>query len=584
VRLDNSHANRLAGGITTPDGRSGAAAALADAFSDLMTSTLNQTQPGFARLWREPRRLWLWALFFITYGALDRASALFLPGVVALTPWDLAGGLAFGFLIVEGPGAAWFVALADLATDFLAPGQHSSLLAMTLAALVTGISYGLASAWLRRLGAVRLADLRALVSLALAAALAALAHVSADLAALGRWSLFADRAWAPAIVSAWTGAFVGILIVAPLFALPRSGPKPTATRDAVEAGLAGLVIVAVMALSLSGAPGDRFRYFYLLFLPQIWIAVRFGVVGAVFGNLIVQIGLVAFFLGGLGPRDAVFDYQFRFMALVATILFLGCAVTERRVMEGALRERQEELARVARLSLAGEMAAALAHQLNQPLMAAMAFTRSAQRLLRAEAGPQAEGASQAMDEAVAQADRAAAIVRSLRDFIGRSAPERAAIAIEPLAREAAQLVGPECVRRGVRIALLLDHGLPAALADAVQVQQVLINLIGNAVEALEHAPRPRVIEVRARRLSELHLEVEVRDSGPGVAPEIEARLFEPFATSKPRGMGLGLAVCRGLVEAQGGRLWLAENRPGACSFAFTLPIARGGPRPKPAAT
>jgi two-component system sensor kinase FixL len=583
VALDNSRANRPAGGITAADGRNLAAVALADALSDLMTTTLQETHGNLARLWREPRRLWLWVLFFITYGLLDRASALFLPGVLVLTPWDLAGGLAFGFLLVEGPGAAGLVALADLASDFLAPGQHSSLAAMTLAALVTGVSYGLASAWLRRLGAVRLADLRALVSLAIAAALAALAHVSADMAALGRWSLFADRAWAPAIVSAWTGAFVGILIVAPLFVLPWSRLKPIAGRDTVEAVLMGLAIVAVMAITLPGASGDPFRFFYLLFLPQIWIAVRFGVMGAVLGNLIVQIGLVIFFLAGLGSRDMVFAYQFRFMALVATILFLGCAVTERRVMEGALRERQEELARVARLSLAGEMAAALAHQLNQPLMAAMAFTRSAQRLLRADAGPEPEAACQAMDEAVVQSDRAAAIVRSLRDFIGRSTPARAATAVEPLAREAAQILGPECARRGIKISLMLDHGLPAALADAVQVQQVLINLIRNAVEALEDAPRPRVIEVRARRLSEHHLEVEVRDSGPGLPADIEARLFEPFATSKPRGMGLGLAVCRGLVEAQGGRLWLAENRPGACSFRFILPIVRGRPRPWPGA-
>ena len=480
-------------------------------------------------------------------------------------------------LIIEGPGAAWLVALADFASDFLAPGQHSSIAAMALAALVTGVSYGLASGWLRRLGVVRLADQRALVSFALAAARAALAHVTADWALLGRWSILAARAWPPALASAWSGAFVGALIVAPLFLLLRERGRAATARDALEASLMALVIIGVMALSLPGAGADRFRFFYLLFLPQIWVAVRFGMTGAVFGNLIVQIGLVIFFLAGLGPRELVFAYQFRFMALVSTILFLGCAVTERRAIEAALRERQEELARVARLSLAGEMAAALAHQLNQPLMAAMAFTRSAQRLLRRQDGP---AASQAMDEAVEQADRAAAIVRSLRDFIGRSAPTRAATRIEPLAREAAQLLEPECVRRGVRVSLAVDHRLPAALGDAVQIQQVLVNLIRNAVEALEEAPRPRLVEVSARRLSEHHLEVEVRDSGPGVPPEIAARLFEPFATGKPRGMGLGLAVCRGLVEAQGGRLWLAENLPGACSFRFVLPIARGRPRPR----
>jgi signal transduction histidine kinase len=540
-----------------------------------MTSTIQETRASIAGLWREPRRIGLWALFLVAFAGLDRLSALFLPGVGALTPLDLAGGLAFGFLIAEGPAAAVLVALADFADDFLVPGARPPVHDLALAALATGVSYGLAAAWLRRGKTVRLAGERDLVRLAFAAALAALVHVGADFLLLGRWTFLAGESWRSALPSAWIGAFVGILIVAPLLILPKTLDWRFTRRGALEGALMGAVLMAVMGLIFATQSGDRFRFFYILFLPQIWVAVRFGVQGATLGNALVQVGLMSFLLARPHSHDMIFGYQARFLALVATILFLGCAVSERRGVEAALRQRQEELARISRLSLAGEMAAALAHQLNQPLMAVMAFARSTQRLLdHPDASSDRTAASQAIDETVAQAERAAAIVRSLREFIGRSTPSRAAIAYDQLLQQAALLVEPQCVRAGVRLEIAADHGLPDVCVDAGQVQQVLINLVQNAVDALAGLPGRRLIVLGARLAADGAVEAEVRDSGLGVAAAVEARLFEPFASDKPRGMGLGLTVCRGLVEAQGGRLWLAENLPGRCAFRFTLPTAQ----------
>jgi len=541
--------------------------------SGFMTSTFHETRTSIADLWREPRRVGVWALFLVAYALLDRASALFLPGVGVLTPWDLAGGLAFGFLVAEGPAAAILVALADFADDFLVPGARPPIHDLALAATVTGLSYGLAAVWLRANKTSRLAGQRDLIRLAIAGALAALAHVSADFLLLGRWSLLAQDSWRAALPAAWMGAFVGILIVAPLLMLPRGTGQPFTRRCALEAALMAAVLMSVMALALRSRPGDWFPYFYMLFLPQIWVAGRFGATGAALGNVLVQAGLMSFFLTQPTLRGMILGYQVRFLALVATILFLGCTVTERRRFEAALRQRQEELARISRLTLAGEMAAALAHQLNQPLMAVMAFARSAQRLQENGSGA---AAHEAIDETVAQAERAAAIVRSLREFIGRSTPSRAALSYEDLLRQAAQLAEPQCLRAGVRLAYEVEQGLPEVWVDAAQVQQVLLNLVQNAVDALAGLPGRRIVVLSARRDADGQVEAEVRDSGLGVPTEIEARLFEPFASDKPRGMGLGLTVCRGLVEAQGGRLWLAENQPGRCAFRFTLPVAGPG--------
>lgn len=539
-----------------------------------MTSTFRETRASIAELWREPRRIGLWALFLVAYAALDWASARFPAGVGAATPWDLAGGLAFGFLIAEGPAAAILVALANFAGGLLAPGARAPIQDLALAALATALSYGLAVAWLRAGKTGRLASQRDLIRLALAAALAGLVHASAGFLLLGRWSFLAGNSWRLALPSAWIGAFVGTLIVAPLLIVPWAANWRLTRRSVLEAALIGAVLVAVMALTFRGQPGDRFRFFYVLFLPQVWVAVRFGVQGAALGNALVQVGLMSFFLAHPEPRDMVFGYQVRFLALVATVLLLGCAVSERRGFEAALRQRQEELARISRLTLAGEMAAALAHQLNQPLMAAMAFARSAQRLLDRDAGVGGEAVSQAIDETVAQAERAASIVRSLREFIGRSKPSRAALSYERLLLQTALLVEPQCARAGVHLEIAADHGLPDVFVDAAQIQQVLINLVQNAADALAGLPGRRMIVLGARLNAEGELEAEVRDTGLGVPPQVEARLFEPFATDKPRGMGLGLTVCRGLVEAQGGRLWLADNQPGRCAFRFTLPLAR----------
>ena len=219
------------------------------------------------------------------------------------------------------------------------------------------------------------------------------------------------------------------------------------------------------------------------------------------------------------------------------------------------------------------MAAALAHELNQPLAATLTFTRAAQRLL---ALPQVDGAKvrAAMDGAAAQAERAGLIIRTLREFIGRGEVNREAHSVAALIYASVALVRPECQRAGVHIEVVLDRAMPPVAVDAVQIQQVLVNLIRNAVEVLEKSSDVRrIIVVAARRTDHGEIEVEVTDTGPGMPDDMVARLFRPFSTTKAEGMGLGLSISRTIIDAHGGKLWLAASGPEGCSFRFTLAVA-----------
>jgi PAS domain S-box-containing protein len=242
-----------------------------------------------------------------------------------------------------------------------------------------------------------------------------------------------------------------------------------------------------------------------------------------------------------------------------------------------LQELQQEFLHVSRLSEAGAMASALAHELNQPLAAATTAVGAAQMML-AEGDP-AEDVGGALELAAEQTLRAGQIVRRLREFVARGGEtERAIEDLPRLAREAGTLALVGARESGVAVSFRFAPDLPQVLVDRVQIQQVLFNLMRNAIQAVaerDHvAARGCEVEVSAvPALGAEAVEVSVADTGPGLAPEVAERLFEPFVSTKPDGMGVGLSICRTIVEAHGGRLW-AEPRPGGGAvFRFTLPTA-----------
>lgn len=242
---------------------------------------------------------------------------------------------------------------------------------------------------------------------------------------------------------------------------------------------------------------------------------------------------------------------------------------ERDAQDRQLDEVRSELIHVSRLTELGQMVSGLAHEVNQPLTAVGSYMRAGRRLL--QAGDAAK-ADEALQKAADQVTRASQVIQRLRQFVKKADNQQSAEDIRRVVEEAAALALLGSDGRGVRLEMDLAANTSLVLIDKVQIQQVLLNLIRNAVEAMHASPR-RELLIRTSIAADRMVEVSVADSGPGLAQDVRERLFQPFVTTKAAGMGVGLSICRGIVEAHGGRMWLADKAEGGADFHFTLPVA-----------
>jgi two-component system sensor kinase FixL len=243
-------------------------------------------------------------------------------------------------------------------------------------------------------------------------------------------------------------------------------------------------------------------------------------------------------------------------------------LTDRESTERRLQDLQSELVHVSRLTAMGEMASALAHELNQPLSAIANYMKGAERHLAAD-HPNPEKLQHALSSATAQALRAGEIIRRLRDFVAKGEADRGIEKLSTLLEEASTLAMIGAKERGVRLRFNIDRRLKYVLADKVQVQQVLLNLLRNAIDAMEDSAR-RDLTVSATPADDQMVEVSVADTGAGIAPDVVHKLFQPFFSTKSQGMGVGLSISRTIIEAHGGRIWVEPNPDGGSTFHFTL--------------
>jgi two-component system sensor kinase FixL len=250
-------------------------------------------------------------------------------------------------------------------------------------------------------------------------------------------------------------------------------------------------------------------------------------------------------------------------------------LTERQATETRLQELQSELLHISRLTAMGEMASTLAHELNQPLSAISNYLKGTQRLLADECKENLSSARDALGKATDQAIRAGHIIRRLRDFVSRGESDRRVESITKLVEEASALALVGVKDRGIRVQFKFDPSADLVLADRVQIQQVLLNLIRNGVDAMESA-HTRDLTVSVTAVTGTHARISVADSGSGIAPEVAEQLFQPFITTKRHGMGVGLSISRTIVEAHGGRIWAEPNPLGGTIFHFTLLIVKEG--------
>jgi signal transduction histidine kinase len=493
------------------------------------------------------------AVFAPCYIALDWASYIQPLGPFNITPWNPQPALAVVWMLLGGlrhaPAVAMTVVLADIVVRHV-PGGYAVTLGT---ALILTSGYGAIAAALRRL--VADPGLHGTRGLAIFAAVVAAGSALVATAFVGMLALAGLLGAAPfheAWLRFWVGDSVGVLVTAPLLlaaadARRRAELVALARRPESWLQLAALAASLWLIFAVFGEPA---RHFYLLFLPLVWIAVRSGMNGAVVATGVVQIGVV---LGVHGPAIdlPVVELQILVSALTLTALFLGVAVDERRRAEA-------ELAGSLRLAAAGEMAGAIAHEVNQPLTALTNYGRAAEMVLSQENFEKAQ-VEQIVARMLAEAQRASDVVRRLRDFFRAGATRLEPLEVAELLALASRLAEKAIAGRPIGLAPEAEASLPALFVDRLQVELILRNLLANAVESLAAAPAPAgsaggQIRLAARRADDAHVRIVVEDNGPGIAPRQRETLFQPFVSGKPTGMGLGLAVSRAIAEAHGGSL------------------------------
>jgi two-component system, LuxR family, sensor kinase FixL len=520
-------------------------------------------------------------IFVAAYVALDWVSFVYEFSPLGFTPWNPHTGLALAFLLRSSPVACvWLLPATFLADLIVRDWPGSPVLAVGSSFILSAVYAG-AALLLRhrsdfRSGLDVLHDVVRLFAIGIAAALLGAVlyagfYANADLLP---WADFPAASYRHAV-----GDIIGIAVATPLllrFPRPAGVAYPPVDGREVLAQIAsiGLVLWIVFLPET-----DEFKFFYLLFLPVIWASVRHGFDGAVIAVALTQLGLiVSTHLRSL-PSDIVVDLQTLMLALAFTGLLIGAVVSERQRAQNALhdserrlRERQGELAQFARASAVGEMASSLAHELSQPLSATATYLSACSRLL---ASPHVELPSirEAIGKAEIQAKRAGRVLSGLRDFLYRGETHLDPFPASALVEAVAALARGEAERVGATLAVTDASAGARILVDRIQMEQALLNLIRNATEALSEAkkfPKEILVSIHAGAAS---VTIAVSDTGPGIAPEIEERLFHPFATTKVQGMGLGLTITRSIVEAHGGRLSFEPGLSSGVVFRLTLPRA-----------
>lgn len=626
-------------------------------------------------------------VYLVLYIVLDWLSYVQPVLKLGITPWNPQAGLTLAFLLIYGPRWAFVTAAAALLSEVLVRHSSISLLAVGVSIWIA-LGYGTLAALLRHWHLAT--NIRTLGE---GARLAGASVGATLLIAAGYVLLFVaagELPWQRALTSLprlWIGDLTGILTLTPLLI------GASAWRNAIQlvrrhpwevtAQLAALLVTLWI---IFGVPAtDQLRFFYPLFVPVIWVALRWGLSGAMVAALTIQIGLVVV-AQNESRAPPLIDLQFLMLTLSLTALLLGAVITERadvlrkvataeaeqrallamapdavlavdptgsvrmanaaavrlfgdmtstlhsaqlpqllpslqlqapegratlegrrkegdvfpadvawarldapanegflvtvrdaterRRTEAQLRERDTALARAMRFAVAGELASALAHELNQPITALVSYLRAAE-ILAEPFGPQETRLTSTISKAAQEAIRGSEVLRRLRDFYRGGTRNFDDVHLPELCSAVTQAFNDRLRHAGTLFVTRIDPSLPSLKADSIQLEIVLHNLLSNALDAVMQVDKPwRRIELHAVRTHDWVV-LRVEDSGPGIAPELSQRLFEPFMTSKPDGMGLGLAISRSLIRARGGDLLFEQSQKlrGAC-FIVRLPIAQ----------
>lgn len=507
------------------------------------------------------------------YVAIDWITFIEPFSAFGITPWNPPPGLSFVLILLFGQRFLPLLFLGPLLADLIVRDLPGPWTVEALTVAVTGIGYALGARFLLR-PATRfnpaLPTMRDLVRLLSVAGVSAAGVALAYCGTLASFGLLAPHDFVFAALQFWGGDLIGIAVIAPavLIFLTRSLPL----KFTIETAAQLLAILVALVLVFAYAEQRHFQLFYILFLPIVWMAVRGGLEVVTIGILLTQVGLILGVQYFLSADINIAAFQALMLVLALTGLVAGALVNEHRSTEIQLRLHQDSQARFARLGSIGELAAAVAHEINQPLTAAGTYARLVVDTLSTGPHIDPELAETAALTA-AQVERAAAVVRRLRALIRLDKSGRAPVTVERIVRETLDLSRLELDRHNIATLVHLDADLPPVMADLLQIEQVLLNLLRNSVEAIGEAGHLYgTVTISARRADAKEVELQLRDTGPGFPPEFADANFPPMSSSKADGLGIGLSLCRSIVEAHGGRLILGGGRDGA-QVRILLPTA-----------
>lgn len=525
------------------------------------------------------------------YLALEWLSFLHQHGGLPVTPWNPGLGLMLALNIIGGPGYAIVLFIGAVLAEILVLRSGLPLYVDIAVGAIVASAYGFVAFVLRgrlQLGGLdqqefQTRDILLLLTGGLAGAVTAAALLCGLLLSLNHFNLGdIARTVTPLVL----GDVIGIVVVTPLILRIhqlREKSRKLSLRSMAELAGFTFAVLALLMLTL-GRPDQNRVLFYLLFLPVVVAAVRYGIDGACAALTIAQLVLVAALHYYGFDLNRFTEFQFLMLVLTLTGLVVGALVSERRLADDKaqaaaqrLHELQAESARMARLNLVSGMATALAHEINQPMTAARALARSVQELVRVPSGDRAR-AEKNIASMIEQIDHAANIVSRMREFLRRGERHVSTLDIRIVLTEALALVQPLAEEHRIAIDLAMPADMPVVFADRVQVQQVVINLVRNAVDAIADGriAAGRIVVTATVSADAAEIEIAVHDNGPGIDSEQLDTLFDPLSTSRPDGIGLGLSICRTIIQSHGGRIWLSSSLPGRTEFRFTLPAGCAG--------
>jgi signal transduction histidine kinase len=520
---------------------------------------MRKSDPLQRKRWTETIQFAL--VYTLAYFLLDRISFIYPLRELNITPWDPQPALAVALLYLRGWRWLPWVYLTALIPELVAredPVEVPDTLILTCV-IVGGFS--LTAALMRSFleVAAELGTRQDVINLMVAVVLGAGTMGACYGALLCLWGVTQWELFPTIVFRYWLGDTIGLLVTLPpilFFAEPSRRRELGELAGNRRALLPLVLIVAALLIVFLRGESEQYKFFYLLFLPIIWIASRYGLAGAISGAALVQLGVVIAAMASFHEVFEILELQTLLLCLVLTGLILGAAVDE-------WRDAFQRLSRARQLTVVGEMATAVAHELNQPLTALSTYC-DAIRLL-AEHAPEDRSRMIATADRIRRvATRCAEIVARFRTFapsrVGH--PEKTAVA--DTVRAAITAMRERIEQARAEVSIKADDSLPPLPIDRDRMELVFQNLIANALDAAGQDTQQRrpAIDIVVRRDGRRHLRVTFRDSGPGIPIGMIQKIFEPFFTEKAQGMGLGLAICRSVVESHGGRLWAEPGRNG----------------------